>query len=469
LPGNGCFFERRTEVAKILVVDDDQGMREFLEIMLTKEGYRVTCAGDAGKALNRCKKEQFDLIITDLKMPKMDGITFLKEVKGISPETMVILITAYASGETAVTAMKEGVYDYIEKGIDIEDLKKIIREALEKKGIKREDIRFIKGVEDAVCFGGMVGKSKEMLKVYSFVKKVADTPLANILLLGESGTGKELVAMAIHENSPRRNMPFIVIDCGGIPEALLESEFFGHMKGSFTGAYFDKPGLFEVARGGTIFLDEIAELPPLLQVKLLRVVQGKTFRRIGGAEDIKVDVRIVSATNQDLEKKVNEGAFREDLYYRLNVIPIHIPPLRERREDIPVLTTYFIEKYSREFGKEIKNISAYAMGLLMDYPFPGNIRELENIIERSVALETSNIILPENLLLARNIFPTGETAVNYEIPETGINLNDEVAKFERQLIEKALQKSRGSKTKAAELLHVSFDSLSYRLKKLDIE
>ena len=455
-------------MAKVLVVDDDQGMREFLEIMLTKEGYRVTCAGDAGKALNRCKKEQFDLIITDLKMPKMDGITFLKEVKDISPETMVILITAYASGETAVTAMKEGVYDYIEKGFDIEDLKRIIRDALEKKGIKREDVLFIKEVEAAVCFGGMMGKSKEILKVYSLVKKVADTP-ANVLILGESGTGKELVARAVHENSPRRKMPFITINCGGVPENLLESEFFGYMKGSFTGAYFDKLGLFEVARGGMIFLDEIAELPPLLQVKLLRVVQEKTFRRIGGVEDIKVDLRIVSATNQDLGKKVNEGAFREDLYWRLNVIPIHLPPLRERKDDIPVLTTYFIEKYSREFGKEIKTISAYAMGLLMDYPFPGNIRELENIIERSVALETSNIILPENLLLARNISPAGETAVNYEIPKTGINLNEEVAKFERQLIEKALQKSRGSKTKAAELLHVSFDSLSYRLKKLDIE
>ncbi|MDO8786201.1 MAG: sigma-54 dependent transcriptional regulator [Syntrophales bacterium] len=454
-------------MAKILVVDDDQGMREFLEIMLTKEGYSVTCAGEAVKAINRCKKEQFDLIITDLKMPKMDGITFLKEVKGISPETMVILITAYASGETAVTAMKEGVYDYIEKGFDIEDIKRIIRDALEKKGIKREDVRFIKEVEDAVCFGGMVGKSKEILKVYSLIKKVAVTP-ANILILGESGTGKELAARAIHENSLRRKMPFIVIDCGGVPENLLESEFFGYMKGSFTGAYADKPGLFEVARGGAIFLDEIAELPPLLQVKLLRVVQGKTFRRIGGAEDIKVDVRIVSATNQDLEKKVNEGAFREDLYYRLNVIPIHIPPLRERKDDIPVLTTYFIEKYSQEFGKEIKTISTYAMELLMDYPFPGNIRELENIIERSVALETSNIILPENLILARNVSPAGETAVNFEMPEVGINLNEETAKFEKQWIEKALQKSRGSKTRAAELLHVSFDSLSYRLKKLDI-
>jgi len=455
-------------MAKILVVDDDQGIRDFLEIMLTREGYKVTCAGDAGKALSRCKKERFDLIITDLKMPKVDGIQFLKEVKDISPETMVILITAYASGETALTAMKEGVYDYIEKGFDIEDLKRIIRDALEKKGIKREDARFIKGMEDAVCFGEMVGKSKEMLKVYSIVKKVAATP-ANILILGESGTGKELVARAIHENSPRRNMPFVVINCGGVPESLLESEFFGHMKGSFSGARSNKPGLFEVARGGTIFLDEIAELPPVLQVKLLRVVQEKTFRRVGGVEDIKVDVRIISATNQDLEKKVEEDTFREDLYWRLNVIPIHIPPLRERRNDIPILTTHFIEKYSREFGKEIKTISAYAMELLMDYPFPGNIRELENIIERSVALETSNIILPENLVLARNV-PSGEVpAVNFEIPETGINLNDEVAKFEKQLIEKALQKTRGSKTKAAELLHVSFDSLSYRLKKPDIE
>ena len=452
-------------MAKILVVDDNQGMREFLEIMLTKEGYRVTCAGDAVKALVRCKKERFDLIITDLKMPKVDGITFLREVKDISPETMVILITAYASAETALTAMKEGVYDYLEKDFNIDDLKRIVRDALDKKG--REDARFIKGVEDAVCFGGMLGKSKEMLKVYSLVKKVADTP-ANVLILGESGTGKELVARAVHENSPRGSMPFIAINCGGVPENLLESEFFGHMKGSFTGAHLDKPGLFEVARGGTIFLDEIAELPPVLQVKLLRVVQEKTFRRVGGAEDIKVDVRIVSATNQDLEKKINDGTFREDLYYRLNVIPIHLPPLRERKDDIPLLTTHFIEKYSREFGKEIKTISTYAMGLLMDYPFPGNIRELENIIERSVALETSNIILPENLVLAKDV-SREITAVDSEIPEMGINLNEEVAKFERQLIEKALQKTNGSKTKAAELLHVSIDSLSYRLKRLDIE
>ncbi len=269
-------------MAKILVVDDDQGMREFLEIMLSREGYRVSTASDAGKALSRCRKETFDLIITDLKMPKMDGIGFLKEVKELSPETMVILITAYASGETAVTAMKEGAYDYIEKDFAIEDLNRIVRNALTKKGVNRDDALFLKEVGEAVGFGNMIGNSREMLKVYATIKKVADTP-ANVLILGESGTGKELVARAIHENSSRRKMPFLVINCGGIPENLLESELFGYIKGAFTGAYSDKAGLFKVAHGGTIFLDEIAELPPLLQVKLLRVVQEKTFRRIGGA------------------------------------------------------------------------------------------------------------------------------------------------------------------------------------------
>ena len=312
-------------MAKILVVDDDQGMRELLEIMLTEEGYRVSTAGDAGKALARCRKETFDLIITDLKMPKMDGIGFLREVKDLSPETMVILITAYASGETAVTAMNEGAYDYIEKDFAIEDLKKIIRDALTKKGVKRDDALFLKEVGEAIGFGKMIGNSREMVKLYATIKKVADTT-ANVLILGESGTGKELVARAIHENSSRRQMPFVVINCGGIPENLLESELFGYIKGSFTGAYTDKAGLFEVARGGSVFLDEIGELPPLLQVKLLRVVQEKTFRRIGDSEDIRVDVRIISATNKNLAVNVKSGLFREDLYYRLNVIPFHLPP-----------------------------------------------------------------------------------------------------------------------------------------------
>jgi two-component system, NtrC family, response regulator PilR len=451
---------------RILVVDDDQGMREFLEIMLTQEGYSVSTASDAGRALSRCRKEAFDLIITDLKMPKMDGIEFLREVKNLSPEALVILITAYATGETAVTAMHEGAYDYIEKDFAIDDLKKIIRDALAKKGVKRDDALFLKEVEEAVGFGSMIGNSREMLKLYATIKKVADTP-ANVLILGESGTGKELVARAIHGNSARVTMPFMVINCGGIPENLLESELFGYIKGSFTGAYTDKPGLFEIARGGTVFLDEIGELPPLLQVKLLRVVQEKTFRRIGGAEDIHVDVRIISATNQNLADNVKSGSFREDLYYRLNVIPLHLPPLRERKEDIAALTRHFIEKYSREFGKEIKTISVYALELLMHYPFPGNIRELENIIERSVALETSNIILPENLILSQAQVKKESDSLS-ELSETGVNLNDELAKFEKALIEKALLKAQGSKTKAAELLKISYDSLHYRSEKLGI-
>jgi two-component system, NtrC family, response regulator PilR len=457
---------RKVKMAKILVVDDDQGMRELLEIMLTEEGYRVGTSVDAGKALARCRKETFDLIITDLKMPKMDGITFLREVKDLSPETMVILITAYASGETAITAMNEGAYDYIEKDFAIEDLKKIIRDALAKKGVKRDDSLFLKKVGEASGFGKMIGNSREMVKLYATIKKVADTP-ANVLILGESGTGKELVARAIHENSSRRQMPLMVINCGGIPENLLESELFGYIKGSFTGAYTDKAGLFEVARGGSVFLDEIGELPPLLQVKLLRVVQEKTFRRIGDSEDIRVDVRIISATNKNLADNVKSGLFREDLYYRLNVIPFHLPPLRERKEDIPVLTRHFIEKYSREFGKEIRTISAYALELLMQYPFPGNIRELENIIERSIALETSNIILPENLILSQGMAKKEGNLLS-ELPDTGINLNEELEKLEKALIEKALLKAQGSKTRAAELLKISYDSLHYRAEKLGI-
>ena len=454
-------------MANILVVDDDQGMRELLEIMLTGEGYRVTCATEGEQALDICKKKAFDLVITDLKMPKVDGIGFLRSIKEISPETIVVLITAYASGETAVTAMQEGAYDYIEKNFDIEDFKTIVRESLDKKGIKKDDALFIKGVEDAVCFGNLIGKSKEMLKVYSLIKKVADTK-ANILILGESGTGKELVARAIHENSSRKNKPFLVINCGGIPEHLLESELFGYMKGAFTSAYSDKAGLFEVAEGGTIFLDEIGELPTILQVKLLRVIQEKAFRRVGGSEDIRVDVRLIAATNQNLEQKTTDGSFREDLYYRLNVIPIHMPPLREREEDIPILTEHFINKYSKEFGKDIKKISAYAMELLTKYRFPGNVRELENIIEKSVALGTSNIILPENLILSENNARDRNKIIDIELPDEGISLNEEMIRIESDFIKKALEKAEGSKTKAAELLQVSFDSLRYRIEKLDI-
>jgi two-component system response regulator PilR (NtrC family) len=464
---NSGFLNREGKaMATILVVDDDQGMRELLEIMLTEEGYHVSTAGDARKALAQCRKEIYDLVITDLRMPKMDGIDFLRKVKDLSPGTMVILITAYASAETALTAMKEGAYDYIEKDFSIEDLKEVIRTALAKKGVKQEDALFLKGAEEAVGFGGMVGNSREMLKVYATIKKIADTP-ANVLISGESGTGKELAARAIHENSSRSGMNFVVINCGGIPETLLESELFGYVKGSFTGAYADKAGLFEIAQGGTVFLDEISQLPRMLQVKLLRVVQEKTFRRVGGTDDIQVDVRIISATNQNLTDTVKTGSFREDLYYRLNVIPLNLPPLRERKEDIAVLSRYFIDKYSKEFGKEIKTMSVYALELLMQYPFPGNVRELENIIERSIALETTNIILPENLILTEDKSEKRGLSAD-GLPDIGIDLNDELSKFEKLLIEKALEKANGSKTRAAELLKISYDSLHYRSEKLGI-
>jgi two-component system response regulator PilR (NtrC family) len=457
-------------MAKILVVDDDQGMREFMEIMLLQEGYDVTSIGEPLKAVDLCRKSNFDLIITDLKMPKINGIEFLKIIKDQSPDAIVILITAFASGETAINAMKEGAYDYVEKGQSIEELKKVVRSALTKRGLIENEIPEEKSKMDTSgknLFFGMIGANREMLKIFATIRKVSNT-LSNILILGESGTGKELVARAIHENSLRSKMPFVAINSGGIPENLLESELFGYMKGSFTGAYADRPGFFEMARGGTIFLDEIGELSPVLQVKLLRVVQEKTFRRIGGAEDIKVDVRIISATNQNLQERVKTGEFREDLYYRLNVIPIFIPPLRQRREDIPLLIENFIAKYAKMFNKEIRNISSYAMELLMNYNFPGNIRELENIIERSVAMESSNIILPESLALYSNT-ADGESKFDIEVTEKGINLNTEMEKIERKMIEKALQRAKGSKKRTAELLNITFDSLRYRMEKLGIE
>lgn len=452
-------------MAKILVLDD-QDYRYVMEEVLKREGYDVTTTDNPQKAINLFRKTNFDLVITDLKMPKMDGIEFLRTIKDHRPETVVILVTAYASGETAVNAMQEGAYDYVEKGGSIDELKQIVRQALLKNGLVSEN-QAPKNETAETAFCGMIGTSREMAKVVATIQKVANTP-ANILILGESGTGKELVARAIHANSSRSKMPFMAINSGGIPENLLESELFGYMKGSFTGAYADRAGLFEMAKGGTVFLDEIGELPPVLQVKLLRVVQEKTFRRIGGAEDIKVDVRIISATNQNLSEKVKKSEFREDLYFRLNVIPIQMPPLRQRKEDIPLLTKHFIEKYASEFGKEVRMISTYAMELLMEYPFPGNIRELENIIERGVAMETSNIILPENLVLLAEA-DAEQKNIDLNIPDSGIDLNAELEKIEKRAIQKALQKTNGSKTKAAEILHVTFDSLRYRIEKLGVE
>ncbi|MFH1624314.1 MAG: sigma-54 dependent transcriptional regulator [Pseudomonadota bacterium] len=461
-------------MAKILVVDDEPSMLEFLEIMLTREGHWVTCTTSGKEAIEMCEETPYDLVITDIKMPQVTGLDVLDRVKEICPETVIILITAYAAMETAIQAMREGAYDYITKPFNVDEIRTIIENALESKEQKREkrEGTLLKDeVRDGYKFGNihLVGNSKEMMKVYDLIEKVSQTK-SNVLIYGASGTGKELVAKSIHYSGPRKDGPFLTINCGGVPESLLESELFGHKKGSFTGAFYNKAGLFEAANEGTVFLDEVGDLPLPIQVKLLRVVQEKTFKPIGGTEESAVDVRIISATNKDLEEKVIQGEFREDLFYRLNVIQIRVPLLQERKEDIPVLATYFLEKYSRELGKDIKKISSYAMEALLSYNFPGNVRELETIIERSVALETSNIVLPESLTLAafKKDSEKSIKEVETEIPPEGLELEKFIGDVEKGILRSALRKTGGSKKKAAKLLNISLRAIRYKLEKYGI-
>src|SRR4030043_1031896 len=341
----------------ILVADDEKGIREFLEITLKKEGYEVTLASNGAEAISLCEKKKFDIILADIKMPQGDGYTILRKVKKLRPDTIVIMISAYGSLESAIEAMKEGAFDYISNPFDVNDVKALIQSALAKRDFKLETLRK-KSLVGEERFDNIISNSPEMHKIFALITKASGAK-SNVLIIGESGTGKELVARAIHQHSNRKDKPFVTINCGGIPENLLESELFGHKKGSFTGALANKIGLFEAASGGTIFLDEISDLPLLLQVKLLRVVQDKVFTPIGETKEVNVDARIISATNQDLEQNVIARKFREDLYYRLNVIQIRIPPLRERKMDIPLLAQYFLDKYSREMGKEIQQISSY--------------------------------------------------------------------------------------------------------------
>jgi len=450
---------------KILVADDEQSMREFLDIMLKKEGYRVSLASNGEEVVKLVDNDLFDLVLLDIRMPKLDGISALKKIKSTSPETIVIMITAYASADTAIKAMKEGAYDYITKPFKVEEIKLIINNALEKKNLQKENILLKQVVRDRYHFGNIIGQSSKMGALYDLLEKVSPTK-TNILITGESGTGKELVAKAIHYNSPRKEKPFVTLNCGAIPEPLIESELFGHMKGAFTDAIATKKGLFEVADEGTIFLDEISELPLLMQVKLLRVLQDKEFKRVGGTEDIRVDVRIISATNKDLEEAVKEKHFREDLFYRLNVIQIKLPPLRDRKEDIPILTGHFLKKYSEELNKNILKISPEALQILLHYEYPGNVRELQNIIERALALESGQELTAHNLssyLSEQPLLKKGP--IDIEIPNEGIDLEKMVGDLERTLLLKALDKTKGIKKKAAELLHINFRSMRYRLEK----
>ncbi len=456
----------------MLVVDDDLSMREMLEFMLTSEGYNVDCSEDGENAIKKLEENKYDLIICDIRMGPVGGLAVLREAKKRGPETVVIMISAFATTETAVEAMNEGAYDYIPKPFNVDEIKQTIRKALERKTLEHEKEILDAELKKTCHFGHIVGNSMAMMKIYNTVKQVADTR-TNVLITGESGTGKELIARAIHENSTRKDKPFTVIHCGGIPDTLMESELFGHRKGSFTGAIDDKKGLFEVSDGGTAFLDEIAELSPTVQVKLLRVVQEKAFKRVGETEDVKVDIRIISATNKNLEDEVIAGNFREDLFYRLNVIHIDIPPLRERKEDLPVLAQHFLEKFSKDMGKSIHKLSSYALDMLSQYDFPGNIRELENMIERSVATATTNIILPESLALATHKRTEKTAAMEkpalLDIMAPDFDLDAVLADVERGYLLKALENSGGIKQKAAELLGISMRSLRYRLDKLGIE
>lgn len=454
------------EKHNILVVDDEKSMREFLDVMLTKEGYLLTLAESGESACQILEKEYFDLVITDIRMNDIDGIGVLKKAKEVNRDTIVVLISAFATAETAVEAMKEGAYDYIPKPFKVKEFKKIIRDALRSKS--KTDLAEDDYQESHYHFGCLIGESPQMRKIYDLIKRVADTK-TNILISGESGTGKELVAKAVHALSSRKEKPFVVINCAGLPENLIESELFGYKKGAFTGATMDKEGLFDVADGGTVFLDEVGELTPPIQVKLLRVIQERTFTAVGGTEEKNVDVRFISATNKDLEKEVIDNKFREDLYFRLNVIHISIPPLRERDGDLSLLAQFFLEKYSKLLNKDIKKMSAYAMDLLGEYYFPGNVRELENIIERSIALEASNIILPESLSLSNlrgELIEKNGRSVDLGLD--GIQLDKVMLEVERDYIFKAIEIAHGSKRRAAELLGITLDSLKYRIKKPNV-
>jgi len=448
----------------ILVVDDEPGMREFLEIMLTKEGYGVSIARNGEEAIEKLRKESFDLAIVDIQMPGINGIEVLRNAQEKNYDTTIIMITAFASHESAIEAMKLGAYDYITKPFKIDEIKLVIKKSLDKKVLEQENTRLKKELKSKYGFENIIGTSTEIQKVFSLISRVSELKV-NVLITGESGTGKELVARAIHYSGNRKDGPFIAINCGAIPETLIESEFFGHAKGAFTGAVRDKKGLFEEANSGTIFLDEIGDLPIHLQVKLLRVLEEKKVRPLGKTDSANIDVRIISASNKNLEQEMMDNKFREDLYYRLNVIMVALPPLRERKDDIPMLALHFVNKFASEMNKKITGISIEALEELEKYHYPGNIRELENIIARCVALETEEMIKKDSL-------PKLNTEDEYIDLTDTLNANDSIdsvlGDVEKQIIEKSLKSSRGNKTQAAKMLGITLRSLRYRLAKHSI-
>ena len=447
----------------MLVVDDEQSMRELLGIMLRQVGYAVTLADGGEPAVQALKTDDFDLVITDLRMRKVDGLAVLRAAKDHSPRTVVLVVTAFASTETAVEAMKLGAYDYVTKPFKLDELRLTIANALERKRLQDENRELKRQLRREHGFEGFIGKSPRILEVFETIRKTADSG-STVMITGESGTGKELVARAVHLESARRARPFVSVNCGAIPETLMESELFGHVKGAFTGAVASTEGLFAAADGGTLFLDEITEIPHSIQVKLLRATQEREVRRVGDTRDVKVDVRLIAASNRDLAKAVADGVLREDLYYRLNVIPIHMPPLRDRLEDIPLLVSHFVARVTKDVGKSVKGISPESLAILERYHWPGNIRELENVVERAIVLGSGDFLSPESLPPQLRA-PRNEQTVNVEIPPAGMDLEGTLTRIENGYIRLALERSGWLQVRAAELLGLSFRQFRYKLQK----
>lgn len=454
-------------MARILVVEDDSSLRQVLDMFLTKSGHEVVCAATADEGIGKIEKEEFDLLITDLKLGRQSGLDVLSRAKELYPECEVIIVTAYSTVETAIDAMKRGAFDYVAKPFKLEELSIIIEKALERRALSLENIRLRQELSGRYRFDQIIGKTAKMRQVFETIARVAASR-TSVLITGESGTGKELVARAIHFNSPRKEGPFVVVNCGAIPDALMESEMFGHVRGAFTGAYASRQGLLRAAHGGTVFLDEIGELSLPMQVKLLRFLQDHTVRPVGSTQEVKLDVRVLAATNKDLAGEVRDGRFREDLYYRLNVIRIHLPPLRERVEDIPYLAQHFVQKFCKEMGREPLRLSPEVLQRLMELPYPGNVRELENIIEHAVTFARGPVVLLEDL--PEHVQSGGHQGLSplehiTEVPEKGLDLESLLAEIEKRVLVNALKRTHGVRKDAAALLGITFRSLRYKLAK----
>jgi two-component system response regulator AtoC len=463
----------------ILLVDDEDTIRLFLEKTLRDEGYEALTAATGGEALEMAFDKLPDLILLDLKLPDMNGIEVLKRIKVEIPEVCVIMLTAFGDIETAVSAMKKGAFDFVSKPVNLEQLLMAVRKGLDSQKLTRELFQLRRQVKLDMDSNLIPGESPQMKEIYEVVKRVAVSDTTTVLIQGESGTGKEMIATMIHNYSPRKDKPFLEINCASLPEELLESELFGHEKGAFTDAKVQKIGLLELANKGTLFLDEIGEMSLTIQVKLLRVLEKMSFRRVGGTKDIKVSVRIISATNRDLESAVKSKGFREDLYYRLKVIPIHIPPIRERKEDIYLLLKHFLNQYNKQFNKSFKEIEDGAYEIILEYPWPGNIRELKNMIERIVLLEDDTVLRPKHLpaSIREGAAPLTETTtlrmfemtLSRPLPSDGIPFEEMLQTAEKEFIVKAMREAGGNQSKASRLLRLNRDKLRYRLKNFDLD